>query len=380
MMPISNVGAGNKQIYYRLIALWAVCEGMLGGILHGFKLPITGLTVGSGAVIIICLIGYYVPAKGSIIKATIIVAIFKLMLSPQSPLPAYFAVFFQGITGELFFSIMRLLRTPTANTQTTDKLYKISCIVFAAIALFESGVQRIAIMTIIYGTDFWKAVNDFINGLTRQQSVTNYSMYLAGGYVLAHLAAGIFVGLIAGRIPAKVKVWRSQFLLEVSPVSEQPMAIKKELLTGKAPAAARGGNIRHGKKWKRGLLLVWIILLALWAQSEFGIGEPLVSSNLALNILFRSVLVVLTWYFLISPLITILLKQWLENQQVKSQSTINEILLLLPSTQLLFEKSWQTSANEKGLRRLNKFLKTVLVNSLAGVTLVHYADYRDLRS
>src|SRR6476661_2396295 len=101
---MENVGAaGNTQLYQRLIALWVICEALLGGIIHGFRIPISGLVVGSSAVICICLIAYHVPARGAILKATLIVAIFKMMLSPHSPLPAYFAVFFQGLLGELIF-------------------------------------------------------------------------------------------------------------------------------------------------------------------------------------------------------------------------------------------------------------------------------------
>src|SRR5436190_3357420 len=93
----------DRQTYYRLIALWVVCEAMLGGIIHGLKLPVSGLIVGSAAVICISMISYYNPKRGSILKATIIVAIFKMMLSPQSPFPAYIAVFFQGLIAELIF-------------------------------------------------------------------------------------------------------------------------------------------------------------------------------------------------------------------------------------------------------------------------------------
>src|SRR5262245_11283230 len=90
-------------VYYRLIAIWVVCEAMLGGIIHALKLPISGLVVGSCAITIVCLIAWYAPARGAILKATVIVAIFKMMLSPQAPLPAYFAVFFQGLMGEVIF-------------------------------------------------------------------------------------------------------------------------------------------------------------------------------------------------------------------------------------------------------------------------------------
>ncbi len=49
------------------------------------------------------LIAYYVPLKGAILKATIIVAIFKMMLSPHTPPSAYIAVFFQGLLGQVLF-------------------------------------------------------------------------------------------------------------------------------------------------------------------------------------------------------------------------------------------------------------------------------------
>ena len=75
-MQIPHVPFGSKLVYFRLIALWVICEAMLGGIIHGLKLPVSGLVVGSCAIVCICLIGRYVPEKGSIIKATVIVCDF----------------------------------------------------------------------------------------------------------------------------------------------------------------------------------------------------------------------------------------------------------------------------------------------------------------
>src|SRR5689334_277335 len=95
--------AYDQQVYYRIIALWVLSEALLGGIIHAFHIPVSGLIVGSAAVICICMIAFYVPVNGTIIKATIIVAIFKMLLSPQAPVLAYLAVFFQGILGELLF-------------------------------------------------------------------------------------------------------------------------------------------------------------------------------------------------------------------------------------------------------------------------------------
>src|SRR5258707_13313612 len=123
-MNQQETAGSDKLIYYRLIALWVLCEAMLGGIIHGFKIPVSGLIVGSCAVICICLIAWYVPAKGAIIKATLIVAIFKMMLSPQAPPPAYIAVFFQGLMGELLF--------------WRKKIFPLACVLLGILALLES--------------------------------------------------------------------------------------------------------------------------------------------------------------------------------------------------------------------------------------------------
>ena len=48
----------DQQVYYRIIALWVLCEVMLGGIIHVLHIPVSGLIVGSAAVIFICLIAY----------------------------------------------------------------------------------------------------------------------------------------------------------------------------------------------------------------------------------------------------------------------------------------------------------------------------------
>ncbi|MEO5990886.1 MAG: hypothetical protein ABIP68_04565, partial [Ferruginibacter sp.] len=77
-----NAKLENRKIYYRLIALWAFCEGFAGGIMHITKIPFAGMFVSSLAVLCIILIGFFVNAR-AILKATVIVAIFKLMLSPH---------------------------------------------------------------------------------------------------------------------------------------------------------------------------------------------------------------------------------------------------------------------------------------------------------
>jgi nucleoside-triphosphatase THEP1 len=334
------IQGSHSLVYYRLIALWVLCEAMLGGIIHGLKIPVSGLVVGSCAIVCICLIAWYVPQKGSILKATIIVAIFKMLLSPQAPLPAYIAVFFQGMMGELLF--------------WNRRFFRLSCILLATLGLLESGLQRILVLTIIYSNDLWKVINDFMNGLTRQKTNTNYSLLIGTGYVLLHLITGLFIGWWASILPARVEKWGRQ--------KENRMIINPgdDIVL---PKAARKRKVLKG-----GLFVVWIILIGFYVQSRYKIGTPLLPPHVSLNILLRSLIIVWSWYFIAGPLLTQLLHWWLKKKQTNSQGDVRQVLQLLPATQNLVAQSWKRSADNKGWKRITAWSKMILVNALYPVT------------
>ena len=329
----------DKQIYYRLITLWILCEAILGGMMHAVKIPFTGIVVSSGAVICISLIAYYVPHKGAILKATIIVAIFKMMLSPHTPPTAYVAVFFQGLMGQILFFNLRYFR--------------VSCILLAVLALVESAIQRIIVLAVLYGNNFWNTVNEFIRKLTNDSRVTDYSLMVATGYIILHAFIGLLVGVFAGSIVWQSKSWsilHAEYLI--------PYTNENDIIPVK-PAATK-----RKKKVEYFFIFIWIVLILLFVQSYFHIGVSLLPSLITLQILLRSVLIVLTWYFLISPLLSSLIKKWLAHQQIKSKSDINQVVLLLPATKYIFLKSWELSSEAKGWKRAMAFCKIVLVNIL----------------
>ncbi len=337
-MKVEDTISFDKQIYYRLIALWVLCEAVLGGLMHAVKIPFTGIVVSSGAVICICLIAYYVPVKGAILKATIIVAIFKMMLSPHTPPTAYIAVFFQGLMGQiLFFNL---------------KFFRLSCILLAVLALVESSIQRIIVLTVLYGSDLWLAINEFIRKVTGNTEVTNYTLAIAIGYVILHAFVGVIVGVFAGSIVRQSKLWSILHKEYLIPYSDEIHSEIKPVSTKKR------------KKIKYIFVFIWIALIILFLQSYLHIGKPLMPSQLPLQILLRSLLIVLTWYFLLSPIISSLIKKWLSRQQIKSKNDINQVILLLPSTKYIFLKSWMLSSSAKGWKRLLVFCKIVLVNTL----------------
>lgn len=347
--------SSSHQLYYRLIALWVLCEALLGGIIHGLKLPVSGLIVGSCAVLCISLIARYIPHRGVILQATLLVAIFKMLLSPQSPLPAYFAVFFQGLLGEILFFSRRF--------------YALSCLLLGIFALTESGVQRILVVTLLYGKDFWQAVNLFINSFIGQQNPatpTNYAWYLAAGYIAVHALIGLFVGLTAAVVPQKLKEWHKKY----KPIYNgnnndssndmaawQPHAQYSNVLT----------SIPHNPKpnqrrWvKNSFLIIWLCLLLLYIQSyaQMG-GRAWLPQNVVATMLLRSLFLLLTWYFLLSPLLTYLLKKWLQYRQHQSKNELQEISHALPQIRALAALAWQQTTALQSGRRVLECVKIII--------------------
>ena len=333
-MTEHKIALANQLVYNRLVAFWVICEAFAGGIMHGIKLPFTGMIVSSMAVISIILIAWYVPRRSVILKATVIVAICKLMLSPHSPPTAYIAVFFQGVLGEILFSRRRA--------------FMISAILLAVLSLVESAIQRILVLVILYGNDFWYAVNIFIKRLLGHDQISNYSLLLAILYVSIHAVTGCLVGYFGALLAKRSGDW------QMSP----GLIIEKRGETIKTRARKR-------KKIKTVFLILWIALVGLFLQSLFQPDKSILPPSVAAGVLFRAFLVVLSWYLVVSPLVMLIIKKVLKKQQEKNKVFFNEIMELLPETKYIFTKSWQMSKTERGIRRLKFFMKIVLLNILA---------------
>lgn len=305
--------------------------------MHGIKLPFSGLIVSSLAVICIVQIAWHVPYKFAIIKATIIVAIFKLMLSPHSPPTAYIAVFFQGLLAEFLFS--------------GHRHFKFSAIFLATLALVESSIQRILVLLIVYGNEFWKAVNIYINKLTGDKSITNYSLFIAIGYILLHAIIGFFIGLYASGLAKKSAGFKDKYPGYFLPVETEHVF------------EANAKKKRKKLKWI--FVIIWLFLLALMLQAYFKPSEALIDKDEIIGLLLRSVLILLGWYLFLGPIILYFIKNLLTRQQHKNKYEMSAVLELLPQFKSIFRRSWQLSKSAKGLKRLQIFFRIILINTLS---------------
>ncbi len=333
-----QVSISNKAVE-RITAMWAFSEAAFGGILHALKIPFTGLFVGGAAVIFISLIAYYSNKSTTILKSTLFVVLIKFIISPYTPINAYFSVFVEAILGTLLFGIF--------------KYYALSSLLLGVLSLIYSAFQKLLVITILFGNTIWESIDIFSNYIinifisTEQVSIT-FSYFLIALYISIHLIGGVFSGVIAGRMPK----WISTFSDEI----EYDKIIPTDEIN-------KRNEKRKRRPWfrKRSGIFLIIIALALvllsYISNEF-------ESNLALNILImfvRSIIITLLWFVFISPIATKLLQKFLNNKKSTYSNEVESILNLLPEMKATVKYSWEKSKNKNVLGRVKLFASYLFV-------------------
>jgi len=331
----------NTIIIQRLTALWALSEAALGGLLHAMKIPLTGLFVGGSAVVLITLIAMFSDKRGAILKATVIVMAIKGMVSPHTPLMAYVAVGIQGVLGEFFFGLFR-------NT-------RLSALLLGTSALLLSGLQKIIILTVLFGTDIWTALDEFAAFVLRQFSISAFSAEnvafsatLIGSYLLAHLLMGLFVGIQGPRLGRAIK----RDMPHATIIKAQP-----------AEKAAIAGAKKHRKARPVVMALFAVLIILLVLSYTTGAFEEGFGAKIALMLL-RAIIVTILWYFLLAPLLLHLLQRFLAKKRSHYAAEIRSIVELLPALRGIVSHSWRESGGQRSLKRIQRLIYLVVLYSL----------------
>lgn len=316
----------NSHIFFKLVTLWVITEAFLGGIIHAIKLPISGILVGGGAAICISLIAFYTKSNTKILVATLLVAIFKMMLSPHSPPPAYIAVFFQGLIGFIIFD--------------KTKFFKIRCLLFTCLSFLESSVQRVLVTTLIYGKNFWVALNQFIQDLTQSNQLTNYAYVLISVYILVHILFALILGWYIAKLPNKIN--------EFIPIADN------QKISSSLFSQSKKDNSRSYIKW-----IVFILLTSsLYYLSIQGFFHVKMSKQI-IEIIFRSTIILSIWKFILGPISTKFIKAFLTKQKGKYSKQIDLINSMLPSMKDTINQAWYQAKNQP-ISRLRKIDYVVL--------------------
>ena len=291
----------------RLTALWALVESGLGGVLHAFHLPVTGVVVGGTAVVLITLIARFAEHPRSILRATLLVLMVKALVSPHSPLGAYVAVAFQGVAGWAIYSLTRPSLAATS--------------FFAIIALLESALQKLLMLTLFFGAPLWEAVDTW--GQWVQESIgvaavatkLSLSEGLIAVYLGIHVLVGLFIGWMACRLPAALA--RERAAVEAATVAHLNVPAE-------GVSASASTRKRTARKWLLGGVLAAVLLYTVTITEA---TSPWLTAGLYL---LRTLLVLVVWFAWVAPALTRAIQRWLLRRRSAYAQEMETLLSWLP--------------------------------------------------
>ncbi len=334
----------NKVSIEKVTALWAFSEAALGGILHVLKIPFTGLIIGSSAVIFISLLAYFGDSKKTLLEATIKVVLVKFVVSPYSPINAYFAVMLQALLGYILFF---------------NGFNKISAIVLGLLSLLFSAFQKIIILTLVFGMTLWESIDIFFEFIIGKLVPANldidqlsFSYIIIGAYLALHIVGGFVSGWYASILPARLRMHSADKIISMS---ENINGFLNSVKTKR----------KKKKWWQKPSSIIFLLFLLTVILISFLFEE--VDSNISVKILtmfIRSIIIIIIWFYFLSPLLLKLVNKILANKKQKQADEIEGIVQLFPNIKSIIKFSWNKTGPYRGLKRIIIFVDNVLINYL----------------
>ncbi|MEZ4803619.1 MAG: hypothetical protein R2797_12675 [Gelidibacter sp.] len=325
----------NKSILDKLTALWALNESGLGGFLHVFNSPFTGFIVGGISILLISLIAYYAENKWqAILKSLFIVLIIKMAVSPYSPFAAYIAVSFQAVFGAFLLS--------------NFSWKGLTLMVLGLVTFLESALQKLIVLTIVYGTNLWEAIDIYgywVQDKLNFISHTSTTKVLVTLYLVVYGIGGILAGI---------------FIKSILKIISQEEEHKFHLPTLDAELP----NQKKKTSFKTKVIWVWLITVAVIVLAFTLVGEPLFGWEKAIYIVSRSFLILMLWYLILGPLFLKLIRNYLNKKESKYQTDISNAMDLFPYFRQIISYTWKDTKHLKGYNRFKYFMAKSISNCI----------------
>lgn len=325
----------------RTTALWAFSEAALGGILHAFRIPLTGLFIGGSAVIFLSMLYWLKKDVSYIWRATLTVIVIKGMVSPHTPFTAYSAILIQGIIAAFFFKLFR---------------YRIAAILTGFVSITLFGFQKIIIITIIFGMTIWEAVTDFATFILDQFGLLesadqyfNLSLVIIAAYVCLHSLGGVVFGIIAGKIPTLLN--KNDLILQIDTSNngeELPLWSKKS------------NKIKWYKRKSTIALIIFFSCILLFSYLFDGYFEG--SEYDVIFMLVRSMLILFIWFKIAALIVKRLMTKFLSKRKNQFSTEISLMIDLFPQMRSIISSLWKNTQKIKITTRI----KIIFIN------LLHY--------
>ncbi|MDB5253178.1 MAG: hypothetical protein JWP27_2347 [Flaviaesturariibacter sp.] len=328
MSPTKLTPTQRTLVLQRLTALWAFSESGLGGILHALQVPFTGLIVGGFAVIIITLMAHVSrPSYGEVLKSLTVVLLVKLAVSPHTSFPAYIAVSFQACLG---YSLFRLFGVRL-----------LSVMVLSVLAMLESALQKLMVLTVFFGMSWWKAADELVLAVSKQLSwtVTTGGTWIVGTYLAIYFVGGLLVGLTALKMTREMGHANAP-LPDLGPA---PIPTPKHRrTTGRQIALLLG------------ISATLSLLLYLLAPRT---NEAVLATARAFT---WTVSAILAWYLVLAPTLLSMIRSRLQRRSGRYHQDVGLVLAFLPVLRQLAAQAWRVSRTKRGPKRIPFFLSLLV--------------------
>jgi len=265
----------------------------------------------------------------------------KAMVSPHVPVNAYLAILFQGLTGELLFRFFP--GRPAAY-------------MLGFLSLLQSALQKILVMTLVFGMNLWSSVDVFVNYILQQfilpaapEKPLSISLILISVYIAVHLVAGLIAALLGLHLQRKVKNYNGTDL-----------RLTGELLTSEAGPKPRKKGLPKKLSWFLLTGMSLTILILTYLIPVFGKEQ----GSAALIMIIRSAGIMILWYFWLAPFILRLVKKLLHRQQTRYWQEIYTIMDIFPLLRRMTVQSWMETKGHALLRRMILFPENLLLRLL----------------
>ena len=307
--------------YYRLIALWVLTETFLGGLLHAFRIPLAGVFIACFSALFLSLIYTATGSSKKVIHATVIVLVFKMLLSPHAPLGAFLSVGLQGTFGAIILALVP--------SQKAGRMF------VAVFAYLQSATMKLISLTLIFGMGFWDALDEFM------VTIVDYFPFLstmlsAKNLVISYLGIYLLTGIIAGWTIGNVKLTAKRPLVNSE---EEPLATSTK------------SNRKINSEWS---------IIAILAGIYF---IPFIPGSFR-EMSLRAAIILTAWQLILGPLVKKVLFAFLGNKKSSLLREINLIEGILPEMRKNLKISWRAASGQNVFQRIPFFVKTWVQISL----------------
>lgn len=317
-----------NEKFIALTALWAFVESGLGGMMHALHLPFTGIFLGGFSVLSIYLIAYYEKKVFTqVMKATLIVMAVKASVNPATPPTAYIAVLFQGFVGA------SLLGISVSN--------RILPLLFALLAMLESAFQKLLVLTLIFGTSWYTALDKFFHSILKSLSLRDdvpYAIIVVSIYLGIYCIWGLILGVWINRLPLQI-LSRLNHYNHIEPADHEPFQKKQ----------------KSNKKLINLSILAIILFLSCFLIPD---KNPWVE---ALTLVVRTASIVVLWLVIFLPLWKRLLSKIRSKKFEETPMIMDRLPYLRSMVRPLYK---EISGQYKGWRKWKEFVLGLMVISL----------------